>query len=175
MTLLGLKGLNELINVHPVFVHFPIALLLASVLFYLLGTLMKKSGLYEAGRWTLWLGTLTAGLAVWTGLRAAGTVEHNEEVHAIMMLHQNLGYAVLVLGVILSGWVLIAKQAAPQKGKAVFLGILALLAIFLVQQTDLGGRMVFSYGTGVGRKSMVPKHDHDPHTHDTHDEAGHSH
>ena len=175
MTLLGFQGLREMINIHPLFAHFPIALLLASAVFYFLGAVAKKDNLYETGRWTLWLGTLSAGLAVWTGLKAENTVQHNEEVHQIMMFHQNLGYVVLALGVILSGWLLMAKKTVPQKGKVVFFGGLVLLSIFLLQQAELGGRMVYAYGTGVGRKSMVPRHDHDPRVHDAHDEVVHDH
>lgn len=169
--MLGFQGLKEMINAHPLFTHFPLALLPASALFYLLGALFKKNGLSEAGRWTLWFGTLAAALAVWTGFRAAGTVEHNEEVHAIMTLHQNLSYVVLGLGALLSGWVLAVRRAAPQKGGGIFLALLIMLAFALAQQADLGGRMVFAYGTGVGRKSMAPKHVHNPNVHHSHEET----
>ena len=152
LSLLGLRGLGQLINVHPLFAHFPVVLFLAAALFYFLGILMKKSGLNEAGRWSLWLGTVLAALAVWTGLKAEGTVEHDREVHRIMELHETVGYAVLALGAILSGWLLVVKQAVPAKGRVLFFAALVLLAVLVIQQAYLGGRMVFLHGTGVGRQ-----------------------
>lgn len=165
---LGLKGAEEMISIHPLFVHFPVALLTASVLFYFLGVVLKKESLLETGKWTLWSGTLSAGVAVWTGLSAASAVPHDEETHQIMTLHQNLGYVILFLSVGLSAWTLAVKSALPQKGRAVFLIISLLLVVVVTQQADLGGRMVFLKGAGVGKKSMLQESGH-AHTHGSHE------
>src|SRR3989338_6946161 len=84
----GLQGIQEMINAHPLFVHFPIALLIACLFFYITGIIFKKENLLIAGKWSLYLGTLSAALAVWTGLRAAGTVQHGGDTHQILMAHQ---------------------------------------------------------------------------------------
>src|SRR3989338_590852 len=110
----GLQGAMELINVHPLFVHFPIALLMICVFFFIVGIIFKKENLLIAGKWTLYLGTLSTALAVWTGLRAAETVEHGGETHQIMMAHQYLGISILVFSVVLSIWVLISKTNTPK-------------------------------------------------------------
>src|SRR3989338_3837349 len=91
----GLKGAGEAINVHPLFVHFPIALLLAALALYLFGSILKKEALLAAGKWNLLLGSLSAIATVWTGLKAAETVSHGGGTHQIMMAHQYLGFAVL--------------------------------------------------------------------------------
>ncbi len=161
----GLKGAQELINFHPLFVHFPIALLLTSTAFYFLGSIFRKEELFAAARWELYFGTLSAALAVWTGLQAAGTVQHDEQVHKMMMAHQYFGFAVLALGLVLCIWVFFSKANIPSKGRTFFLIGLAFLALVLTQGADLGGRMVFSKGVGVGLKSMThesvePSHEH---------------
>lgn len=162
----GLKGLEEVINIHPLFVHFPIALFLSAVAFYTIGSLLKKEELLIAGKWVLYLGTLAAAVTVWTGLRAAETVSHGEGTHTLMMIHQYIGITVLSLGVLLSLWLFFSKGNIPTKGRSLFLILLFLLGILLVQGADLGGRMVFLNGVGVGRKSMLreaeaPSHHHD--------------
>ena len=154
---LGLAGLREMINAHPLFVHFPVALLTLSAIFYLFGAATKKEGLIEAGRWTLYAGTLFAALSVWTGLRAEHTVELDAEGHEIVELHEKLGFVILAASVGLSAWTMAAKAALPSKARAVFLAACALLVLILAQQADLGGRLVFLKGAGVGRKSMVSK------------------
>ena len=152
----GLDGAKELINIHPLFVHFPIALLLAAVVFYFLGSVIGKEDLFAAGKWVLWLGTLSAGLAVWTGLKAPDTVFHDMDIHPLILAHQYLGITILSLSFLLSLWVFISKANIPAK-RFVFLGILFLLSLLIVQQADFGGRIVFGKGVGIGQRSMMVK------------------
>jgi len=170
----GLRGLQEAMNVHPLFVHFPIALLLTSTAFYFLGTIFKKADLLAAAKWELYFGTLASAVTVWTGLKAAETVAHGGDTHQIMMMHQYFGFAVLGISLVLSAWVFFSKANIPGKGKPVFLLALVVLAAVLTQGADLGGRMVFLHGTGVGKKSMMQEQGHDHETAHEHDE-GHDH
>lgn len=150
----GLQGAQELLNVHPLFTHFPIALLLAAVAFYVLGALFRKENLFIAGKWTLWFGALSTAATVWTGLQAAETVAHDEEIHQIMMRHEYLGIAILILSIVWSLWVAISKANIPAHGRIVFMGGLIILSGMILQEADFGGRMVFLKGVGVGRKNM---------------------
>ncbi len=171
---LGFEGAKEMLSTHPLVVHFPIALLFMSALFYFIGVFVKKESLIEAGKWTLWSGTLFAIVTVVTGLQAAYTVPHNDESHRIMVVHQNMGYVILGISIVLSVWLLIVKASIPKKGRLVFLVALALLNLILIQQADLGGRMVYLYGTGVGRKSMLQQAPADQaQTHGDHKKMGH--
>jgi len=159
----GLKGLSDVANIHPLFVHFPIALLLTSFAAYLLGSIIKREELLVAGKWLLFFGTIAAAVTVWTGLEAEKTVSHGGGVHEIMIVHKYFGYTVLGLSVFLSSWVLFSKAHIPSKGRIVFLATLAFLAMVLTQGADLGGRMVFLHGTGVGGKDLMAEtmpHDH---------------
>lgn len=164
----GLEGVKDLMNLHPLFTHFPIALLVSSLGFYLLGLVFKKEHFLKTGQWTLYFGTTGAAAAVWTGLQAANTVSHDETSHAILMAHQYLGITVLVLSALLSLWLLISKSSLP-KAKPLFVGGLFLIATLLLQQVDFGGRLVFFHGVGMGRKSVMSKnvehHDHSTHQH----------
>jgi len=168
----GLAGIKDLVNIHPLFTHFPVALLLSAFAFYLLGILFRKDHFFKTGQWTLFFGTLGAAAAVWTGHEAAETVAHDATTHAIIMAHQNLGFAVLTLSVLLSLWLLISRSSLP-KPKTVFVAGLFLIVALLLQQVDLGGRLVFFHGVGMGRKSVLEAekaepaapHEHDHHAH----------
>lgn len=168
----GLEGVKELMNIHPLFTHFPIALLLSSLGFYLLGLVFKKEHFLKTGQWTLYFGTLGTAVAVWTGIQAANSVPHDETTHAMMMAHQYLGITVLILSALLSLWLLVSKSSLPNP-KPVFVGGLFLIAILLLQQVDFGGRLVFFHGVGMGRKSTAQNqtaddtahHEHGQHTH----------
>ena len=150
----GLKGLADLINIHPLFVHFPIALLLSSFAFYLLGTLLKQDQFLITGKWMLYLGTIAAGVTVWTGVEAAKTVSHGAATHEILTVHENLGFVVLGLSAILSVWAFLSQSISP-KGRIPFLILFLLSALVLTQSADLGGRMVFLHGVGVSKKPSM--------------------
>jgi uncharacterized membrane protein len=145
----GLRGVQEITNIHPLFVHFPVALLLAAAGFYFLGALLRKDELFAAGKWTLFAGALSTIPAVWTGWVAANTVAHDEEVHQIMMKHQTLGFVLLGLSAILSLWLLIMRANIPAKGRIFFMIALLLMSGLIMQQADFGGRLVFLKGVGV--------------------------
>jgi len=178
----GLKGASDLINIHPLFVHFPIALLITSLALYLLGSILKKEELLVAGKWSLYFGALAAAVTVWTGLEAAKTVPHGGGTHEIMMMHQYIGFTVLASSVLLSAWVFFSRSPIPAKGKLIFLlGLIALGGI-IMQGADLGGRMVFLHGVGVGQKGEVEEtaHEHGSHDHgkvekDTQEHGGKEH
>ncbi len=162
----GLQGLSEVMNPHPLFVHFPIAMLLMASVFYWAGAIFKKDSLLHVAKWELYVGTFFALLAVITGLWAARTIPHDEEVHRILILHQYLGFFILISSVVLSGCVFFAKTSLPKKGSWVFLVALAFLSLTIIQQGDFGGRMVFLHGAGVGQKSMLTaEKGHEHHSH----------
>lgn len=146
----GLQGASEIQNIHPLFVHFPVALLLAAVAFFLAGLVSRKEDLALAGRWALYAGAASTIPAVWTGLRAAETVAHDEEVHQIMMRHEYLGITLLILGIVWSLWLAVSRSNLPRRGRPLFIAGLLVMGAVVLQQADFGGRMVFLKGTGVG-------------------------
>ena len=155
----GLTGMTEMKNLHPIVVHFPIALLMASALFYLMGILFRKENFFFIGKWLLYFGTVGAAIAVWSGLEAAEHVLHNEEAHLIMVPHQYLGIGIFVLGFLFSLWLFFSKVNIPAKGRLIFLVGMLCLAAVITQQADFGGRLVFLHGVGVGKKNNAePNH-----------------
>ena len=91
-------------SVHPLVVHFPIALLMTALLLDGLGLVFKRPNLHGVALWNLSLGTLGTAAAVWTGLRAAEIAKHSFEIHQVMELHRKLGIATLILAGFLAAW-----------------------------------------------------------------------
>ena len=67
-------------SVHPLVVHFPIALLLTAVALDLLAVALKRPGWHRIALWNLAMGTAGAGLAVWSGLRASEVAKHTFDI-----------------------------------------------------------------------------------------------
>jgi uncharacterized membrane protein len=182
--LFGLQGLQQVFNVHPVFVHFPIALFPSALLLYGLGIVLNWRAACVAGRACLYLAAAGTLIAVITGL-AAQNIPHNERIHHLMMTHKTLGLVIAPLALLLTGWSFWHKAQQPNIRSA-FLLTLAVVTALVTQTADLGARMVFLEGAAV--KPAVPavtgahrdgqatmSHGHDDGHHLAHDEDAHHH
>lgn len=147
-TLLGFAALKEFNNVHPLFVHFPIALLPASLLMYFLGTALRKPAFNAAGRACLYMGAAGGVLAVITGFQAEGSFPHGEAVHRLMETHEAVGLAVLGLASVACVWSFFHSEQRPRYAWP-FLALLGLSVLGVMQAADLGGRMVYLHGAAV--------------------------
>lgn len=166
-SLLGFKGLSEVVNIHPLFVHFPVALFPTTLFFYLVGIVWKKEKFLFAARISLTLAVLSAIVTVWTGEMAEASFPHSEAIHQLMMTHEKIGITGLVLGSLLFLWSFWLKEGSP-KGKFYFLIFLALTTFVILQNGDIGGRMVFVEGASVKSKVAPPVHHHDHSHHHSH-------
>ncbi|MFQ5480356.1 MAG: DUF2231 domain-containing protein [Thermodesulfobacteriota bacterium] len=143
-----LPGIGAMDNVHPLFVHYPIALFTAFFVAEFLGVIFKKDHFRSAASFTLYLGNLAALAAVLAGFHAASTVEHNEAVHIIMERHEAFGVTVLILATILSIWRLYTRRKFSPRAQIVHLVAAFILTVIIAFGADLGGLMVFKYGVG---------------------------
>jgi len=112
-------------NLHPLFVHFTVALLLVATLFHLLAWVdgARRTQWLTVARWNLWLGAAaTVGTAL-TGLYAFHTVAHDAPSHAAMTDHRNWAVATLLLFFVLTAWSLMrARAGRPYRGVCQFTG-----------------------------------------------------
>jgi len=135
-------------SVHPLVVHFPIALLLTALLLDGAAVACKRPGLHRVALWNLALGTLGAGVAVWTGHRAAEVAKHTFEIHQVMELHRKLGLATLILGSVVVAIRLLRRDRLGRGGRAATTLFMLTMVGTLVFGAHLGGRLVYEFGVG---------------------------
>jgi len=142
-------------QVHPLIVHFPIALLMVVPLLVLLGLVWReyRAGIHIAALALLMIGTSMAVLAVISGLSAAGSVQPGPELRAALESHERLAkrttffYADLTLAFILIQLAPVLWKSWDNRRRILILN-LAWLAVslganvLLIQTGHLGGRMV---------------------------------
>lgn len=157
-----MPGVISLENLHPLFVHYPIALFSLFFLVDLTGTLAKKPQWRYVASWLLYLATIFASFTVIAGLFAADSVEHDEAVHDIMERHEHFGIAVLALGLFLSGWRLKQWGLKSIIGNSFFLSLAGMLCLVLTMGADLGGLMVYQYGVAVKPSAVVVSPEESP-------------
>lgn len=146
-------------TLHPLVIHFPVALLLVAPLFVALGALSGKrgKGLLVAALMLMILGTISAYLAVGTGEAAADLADRSPQMAPVLAHHQHLAErtrliftalttlfaALVILPVLLKREM---KRALALCLYAAFLALYAFGALTLVNTAHNGGRLVHEFG-----------------------------
>ena len=153
-------GGKRMTPIHPMLVHFPIALLVGSVFADFLTVLGAGDSLREAGWWALLGAAVGAMFTVLAGLfdmyRALLTEAAHERVHQ----HMKVGFALATFIAALAIW-----RGMIHFEQGVGLGwpymAVAFLAVGLAAfQGWLGGELVYTLGVGVRSHDASPAVDH---------------
>ena len=154
----GLPALPSWDGLHPLIVHFPIALLLIAPLFVLIGILVRR------GRTFLWaalllmaIGTTATFFAVSTGEAAGKLAERTPQINAVLERHEELAEttrAVFSVLTLLFAAILVAPTAFGRLRRPAFETVLPLLFLLfygagvalLANTAHNGGRLVHELG-----------------------------
>ena len=135
--------------VHPIFVHFTIALTSASLVFDALGFFFNRASLTAAGGWTLLGSALMTLATLSTGLTSATRAPVEEgEARSFLRAHMALGFIFYGLLVAIFFW----RISLWQSGQGVtwlYLAALAFVSLVMTVQGYLGGELVYRYGVEV--------------------------
>lgn len=148
---------------HPMFVHFPIALWFAAVPVWIYAVVKKNDGVWRSGRLMFELGTLGAIAAATTGLIAANAMGHDAAGHDVVHTHRNL---MLTAGGLALSIVALERLWTAPRARWVATGLAVVLAVIVTFGADLGAHLV--YGKGVGVNVMGEAHDSGEHGSDEH-------
>ena len=134
---------------HPIFVHFTIALTASSLAFDALGFFTARASLTAAGVWTLTGSALMSLMTISTGLTSATRAPLEEgEARSFLRAHMALGLIFYGLLVAMTLWRLSLWQA----GVGVswwYLAALGAVSLVMTVQGYLGGELVYRYGVEV--------------------------
>ncbi|EAQ69817.1 hypothetical protein RS9917_10286 [Synechococcus sp. RS9917] len=140
------KNLPWLDVIHPIVVHFVIAMALITVVFDFLGVLTKRRNLFEVSFWNLVVATVAIFVAIIFGQIEAGLANPYGASRDILNYHSTLGWSLAgVLG-LLTGWRYVVRQKDPTSLPSGFLVIDAVLAVLVFCQVYLGDKLVWVYG-----------------------------
>ncbi|MHB8481285.1 MAG: DUF2231 domain-containing protein [Nitrospiria bacterium] len=174
-----LPGLAALQNIHPMFVHFPVAFFLGAVVMEGIA-FFKGERFHFVATWILYLGTAAAVVTLLTGFEAANTIAatdplgHKSPAHEYIHLHRDWMVSVTLFSIFFSlylFWINRKGRWISQKF-GIFLG-LVVLSLMVTLGADRGARLVYEFGTGVNSKAFEKPAD--PHGADHDHEEDHSH
>jgi len=143
-------GVKALLNYHPLFVHFPIALWTAALVFELAARVMKQDALHRTACAVLALGALAAVPSAFSGWAAQVAVPETGQAHDVKEIHQNLMITASILSAVLAVLGLFVLPRKPSAMlRAAFLAGLVLLVGLMIVGADRGALLVYHYGTSV--------------------------
>ncbi len=133
-------------TIHPIVVHFVIAMVLFAFLCDFIGVLSKNTRLYEVSWWNLFFATIAIFIAVMFGQVEAGLAEPYAAVQATLNLHTVLGWSLSAILAGMTAWRFVLRAQNPQALPVSYLSVSLVLVGIVCLQTYLGDELVWMYG-----------------------------
>ena len=140
------KNLPWLDVIHPIVVHFVIAMALITVVYDLIGVITRRRNLFEVSFWNLLVATVAIFVAIIFGQIEAGLATPYGASRDILNYHSTLGWSLAAILSLLTGWRYVARQKDPTVLPRGFLIIDSILAVLVFCQVYLGDKLVWVYG-----------------------------
>ena len=140
------KNLPWLDVIHPIVVHFVIAMALITVVFDVIGVISGKKNLFEVSFWNLIVATVAIFVAIIFGQVEAGLANPYGASRDILNLHSTIGWSLAGVLALLTGWRYVARQKDPANLPRGFLVFDLVLAGLVITQVYLGDKLVWVYG-----------------------------
>jgi uncharacterized membrane protein len=142
---------------HPLTVHFPIALLFTSVFFDLLGILTGKKHFSQTGWWLLIVGLVGGAVAAGFGMWTEEQVEATGVPEAAVDRHEAFALTTLAVFAALAVVRWRTRTRWSSRDRVTYL-IVAMVGLLLLGITGFyGGELVYRYGAGVELPAASPQ------------------
>ncbi|HAJ62181.1 MAG TPA: hypothetical protein DCP31_25515, partial [Cyanobacteria bacterium UBA8543] len=133
-------------TMHPIVVHFVIAMVLFSVLCDGIGYFTRNSRLYEVSWWNLFFATISVFIAIIFGQVEAGLAEPYAAAEPTLNLHTLIGWSLSGIISAFTAWRYVIRSRNPKELPFSFLSMGVLLTGLVFFQIYLGDLLVWVYG-----------------------------
>ena len=133
-------------TIHPIVVHFVIAMVLFAVVCDAIGYFTKNTRLYEVGWWNMVFATVSIFIAIMFGQVEAGLATPYAAAAGDLNLHTLIGLSLSAILAVITGWRYIIRITSPGSLPAAYLGMNVALTALVIFHTYLGDKLVWVYG-----------------------------
>lgn len=153
-------GLSNIEVIHPLFVHFPIAFLVAALVAETVFWIRGSEGSRSFSEWMLILGIASAAAAIFSGFRDASHFGHDAPGHELVHIHRDLMIWTTVVFAA-AGILMFAahKWRKPMIRRLVILPLIS-ATVLLLLGADRGAELVYYYGHGVRQQKIQHETSH---------------
>jgi uncharacterized membrane protein len=143
-------------NIHPLLVHFPIALLCAAGAVDVVSCALRRNKLQQLATLLYVLGTGGALAAYVTGRAAAQTIWFPGMAQAIVREHWDWAFRTVWFFAIVTVVRLVVLRPSRREPSRAIVAVFALVGLvgiaLLLETGDRGGRLVYQFGVGTARE-----------------------
>lgn len=134
-------------HIHPILVHFPIALFISAMGLQATAVLFKKEKLEEVAWINFILAVLITPLVILTGLLEA---RHLHLAHRVADIHKIFAFWTFGISFVSALVLRALKKKCPKKlFRIIFFILLVIVAVLISICGYFGGRLVYEYGIGM--------------------------
>ncbi len=133
-------------TLHPIVVHFVIAMVLFAFLCDVIGYFTRNPRLYEVSWWNMLIATASIFVAIIFGQYEAGLAQPYEAVEPVLNLHTLIGWSLSGIIAGITGWRYVLRSKDPEKLPIPYLGLGLVLVAVVGMQVYLGDELVWVYG-----------------------------
>ncbi len=145
-------------NWNPIFIHFPIALIVVSTLTFMLGQVVRTTqtehDLLVVSRWTLWAAALLAIFTTYTGMQAYESIPQDAPAYQAMLIYQNWGAFALATLFIFAIVSFIYRKKWGIERVPLTLATFTLLIVLIGTTAWFGGEVAYRHSESV---MSIPK------------------
>lgn len=133
-------------TIHPIIVHFVIAMVLFAFLCDVIGYFTSNYGLFEVSWWNMFFGTISIFIAVIFGQFEAGLAEPYDTAQPVLNLHTLLGWSLAGILAAITAWRYVIHCRTPEKISVYYLAASLVLTVLIGIQVYFGDKLVWVYG-----------------------------
>jgi uncharacterized membrane protein len=133
-------------TMHPIVVHFVIAMVLFAFFCDVVGYITRNTKLYEVSWWNMFFATISIFIAIIFGQVEAGLAEPYAAAVSTLNKHTLIGWALSGVITAITGWRYVLRSRDPKTLPMAYLMMGVLLVGIVSYQVYLGDKLVWVYG-----------------------------
>ena len=133
-------------TIHPIIVHFVIAMVLFAFVCDIIGYFTKNARLFEVSWWNMCLATVAVFVAIIFGQFEAGLAHPYAMAQPVLSVHTLIGWSLSGIIAAITGWRYVIRLKTPDKLPVPYLGLGIVLTSLVFLQVFLGDELVWIYG-----------------------------
>ncbi len=134
---------------HPIIVHFVIAMVFFSFFCDVVGYFTHKHHFFEVSVWNLLVASVAIFLAVIFGQFEAGLAQPYKAAQSTLTHHTFIGWSLAAFIVLITAWRFAIRNLNPLKIPPIYLGFATALICLVFFQVYLGNQLFWVYGLHV--------------------------
>jgi uncharacterized membrane protein len=135
--------------IHPIIVHFVIAMVLFSFFCDVVGYFTHNARLFEVSFWNMFVASVAIFFAVIFGQFEAGLANNYQAVQPTLNFHTIMGWSLAVIIASITAWRFVIRNRNSLKIPPAYLGVATFLICLVFLQVYLGSKLFWVYGLHV--------------------------